>query len=103
MSDKRTQAGEITGVFEVIREIEEIGARVGDRLVLASHEAWPVALVRRLDDNGASWAFRREYATLKLTYPPMMNGLALRLLQEGMKSAVDGHGPALGSHLTLVP
>ena len=95
MSDQRIQAGQITGVFEVVQEIEEIGGRVGDRLVLASHEAWPISLVRKLGHDDAHWAFHRKYATLELTYPPMTNGLALRLLREG----VDGHGP----YLTLVP
>jgi hypothetical protein len=38
---------DITGVFEVLEAIEEIGARPGDRLVIGGGEI-PYALVRRL-------------------------------------------------------
>jgi len=71
---------DLTGVFEVIQEIEEIGARVGDRLVLASHEAWPISLVRRLGYDDARWAFSPESASLEFTYPPLPSSDAHRCL-----------------------
>ena len=98
MSDKRTQGGlsQPTGVFEVIQEIEEIGARESDLIVLRPWADRPAVLQRTIDPR---WAFGAR-CSLFYTDPPMMDGLALRLLREG----VDGHGPVLGSdHLTLLP
>lgn len=60
----------ITGVFEVVAEIEEIGARVGDMLVVGEDQPHPVCLVRNLGTHDARWAFRPECARLVLTRPP---------------------------------
>lgn len=59
---------DITGVFEVVAEIEEIGARQSDHLVVGEAEEWPVSLVRRLGHADARWAFS-DRCTLALTHP----------------------------------
>lgn len=60
---------QLTGVFEVLEEIEEIGAWVGDRIVLAQHRPWPVSLARRLGHADARWAFT-DRCVLEFTRPP---------------------------------
>ena len=86
---------ETTGVFIVQREIPEIGARAGDRIVIGEAEQWPVALARKLSREDARWAFDSSACVLEFSVPPMMPGLALRLLKEA-----TGH--ELGSYLTLM-
>ena len=49
MSDQQVGLGELSAVFEVLREIEEIGGRPGDRIVLRpSEEEYTYSLVRDL-------------------------------------------------------
>ena len=60
---------DLTAVFHVTREIEEIGAREGDRLVIGEGGLWPVALARQLGHADARWAFRAEYTRLLFTLP----------------------------------
>ena len=57
------------GVFEVTREIQEIGARPGDRIVVGRGENWPVALARTLSLTDARWALQSEHAKLEFTLP----------------------------------
>lgn len=59
----------ITGVFEVVEGIEEIGARPGDRLVVGEGEVWPVSLARKLGHADARFAFLPEYARPLFTLP----------------------------------
>ena len=97
MSDKRPQGGlsQPTGVFVVEREIPELGAQPGDRIILRPrHSERPCCLVRNIGHAAYRLAFT-DACRLEFTKPPMMDGLALRLLREG----VDGLEP----HLTLVP
>ena len=95
MSDQ-VGLGELSAVFEVMREIEEIGGRPGDRIVLRpSEEEYTYSLVRDLGPIASDcWAFT-DSCVLEVTDPPMMDGLALRLLKEGK----DGLEP----YLTLIP
>ena len=62
---------QLTGVFEVLEEIPEIGAMVGDRLVIGEREPWPVCLVRNLGTADARWAFTTRCALL-FTDPPSL-------------------------------
>ncbi|HUE96516.1 MAG TPA: hypothetical protein VMN39_07635 [Longimicrobiaceae bacterium] len=52
------------GVFEVTAPIEDLGARVGDRLVIGRGEVWPVALARNLPVSAAKWAIHSDAARL---------------------------------------
>ena len=85
--------------FVVEREIPEIGARVGDRLVL---RPWAPRACVLQHDVVPTWAFAPGLRLI-FTRPRLPHLLALRFLEEGVKTAVDGHAPALGAHLTLVP
>ena len=71
---------DVVGVFEVIKEIEEIGARIGDRLGIGETQPWPVSLARHLSHADAQWAFLSEYAAFEFTRPPLPEALALQLL-----------------------
>ena len=69
---------ELTGVFEVVAEIEEIGARVGDKILVRPHHAQhPYILMRPLGHAQARWAFRTEFCRLVFTKPPLPPALAL--------------------------
>ena len=49
---------ELTGVFDVLAEIEAIGARVGDSIVVKPwHTEFPCSLLRQLGHSGSQWAF----------------------------------------------
>ena len=86
MSD---QQGKLSAVFNILREIPEIGGRAGDKIVLRpSVEGYTYALVRDLGPIASDcWAFT-DACELEVTDPPMMDDEALRLLREG----VDDHG-----------
>lgn len=60
---------DLTAVFLVERAIEEIGGRVGDRIVVGESEPWPVCLVRNLGVADARWAFT-DRCRLEFTLPP---------------------------------
>ena len=67
---KRARRGVGTvGVFEVIEEIEEVDARVGDHFVVGREEVWPVSLARELSYVDARWALHSEHARLEFTLP----------------------------------
>lgn len=66
------------GVFQIVREIPEIGARVGDRLVLRPHAERPAIIQRTVDPT---WAFSC-CAELAFTHPPLPTDVALRILRD---------------------
>lgn len=73
----------LAAVFEVFREIPDLGAMPGDRLVLRpQHPARPYNLIRPLTLGEAQWAFRMGYCRLAFTDPPMLASQAYRLLAE---------------------
>ena len=78
---------DIHGVFEVVREIPEIGARAGDRIVLRpSEEEYTCSLVRDLGPIASRcWAFT-DSCVLEITDPPLPLSAALRALHEAAKS-----------------
>ena len=79
---------ELTGVFLIMREIPEIGAMVGDRIVLAPHDPdWPFALTRQLSPAQARWAFDPRTCALEFTDPSLMKGLALRHLEAAVPAS----------------
>ncbi len=71
----------LVGVFEVIDPdgIPEIGAVVGDRIVLGATRPWPVALARELGHADARWAFS-DRARLEYTTPDLPHSQAWQLL-----------------------
>ena len=91
---------DVTGVFVVEREIPEIGAQVGDRLILRPwHPTRPYGLIRPLTLGQAQWAFRLGYCRLDFTKPTMPTLSAYRRLQG------DPHPPSSPrrrGHLTLL-
>jgi hypothetical protein len=65
---------QLTAVFEVVADIEEIGAVAGDRIVVRPDAPWrPYALVRPLSHAGARWVFG-ERCRLLFTDPPSPRG-----------------------------
>lgn len=78
---------DITGVFEVLEEIPEIGALPGDRLVVRPHALRPGLLQRIVAPH---WAFDRR-CRLMFTRPHLP-GDALRRLQDRLpRSPRPGH------------
>lgn len=74
----------LVGVFVVDREIPEIGAVPGDRIVMRpGHPTHPYSLVRALTLEGAQSAFRLSHCHLGFTDPPMRASLAYRILEGG--------------------
>ena len=76
MSDQGGLSEPTAAVFEVLREIPEIGGRPGDRIVLRpSEEEYTYSLVRDLGPIASDcWAFS-DACELEVTRPPMMNGV----------------------------
>ena len=63
---------QLTGVFVVEREIPEIGARPGDRLVIRpGRSAHPYCLIRPLSHAESRWAFRSDHCTFEFSKPPL--------------------------------
>ena len=83
----------LVGVFEVLAEIEEIGARVGDHLVIGEHQGWPVSLARELSHDDARWAFGPSCALEFTRYSSLSRPDALRHLRDTMGGQ---------AHLTLL-
>lgn len=81
----------ITGVFEVTKEIEEIGARVGDRIVVRpGSKVRPFGMVRSLSRSEAWWAFS-ERCRLLATEPTLPPRLARRRLRAALTPRGPGH------------
>ena len=72
---------QLTGVFVVEREIPEIGARPGDRIVLRPWAPRPALLQRALGVHETTWAFS-DRSQLIFTRPHLPHPLALRYLQD---------------------
>lgn len=75
---------DLIGVFVVVQEIQEIGARAGDRILLRPWAPRPVLLQRELGHSDAAWAFG-SHAELLFTRPTLPVRLALRLLRDRLR------------------
>lgn len=81
-----------SAVFGFVRAVPEIGARVGDRIVLRPDAPRPVVLQRELGPQDVSWCFS-DHTSLLWSDPAMMEGLVRRIIREAFLP-----GPKAGTH-----
>lgn len=88
-------------VFVFVREVPELGARVGDRLLVRPDAPRPLLLQRELRADAAAWC--RSQATAFLwSRPNMPEGLVQRITREANLDLGGAPPGTRGGPLTLL-
>ena len=76
---------QMTGIFEVTDQIEEIGAGPGDRVIVRPWDPARCSLVRRLSPADVRHVFTGRARLLSTDPATSDHGAALRCLRRGMR------------------